>query len=139
MNVLETLKNTIKECDHFKVEDDDKVITALKFMLCFKTDEKSYNTWNERFNTMSTHPDNLQDNTLHSPDCLGTNSIEPKGLRENQYTINVYWCDLKQEFIATFDFYDGSTDGHNDYGSGDTKREAILNLVDNVDYKELER
>lgn len=94
-NILDTLRETIEECEHFGVTDDHKVITAFKFLLCFKTSEKSYNNWTERFNMLNEtpHPDNLQDNPSHSPDCVGVNAVHVKSDIEDTKTledINLY-------------------------------------------------
>ena len=68
-------------------------------------------------------------------DELPTN---PKGELHMQYTIQVDWDDMRHEFVAVFDWYDGAPDGHNTYGLGDTKAEAMLNLIENISDEELE-
>lgn len=58
---------------------------------------------------------------------------------DSNYTIHVTWeGDYRNEFIATFDSYDGAPDGDCTYGAGDTKGEAIMNLIENARKWELE-
>jgi len=63
---------------------------------------------------------------------------QPKESLSVKYTIHVDWDDIRQDFVAVFDWYDGAPDGHNTYGLGDTKAEAMLNLIENISDEELE-
>jgi hypothetical protein len=74
---------------------------------------------------------------IHGDEHLKSQS--PHGLLSNDYTINVNWDDMAREFMAVFDFYDGAPDGWNCIGRGDTKQEAVMNLIENAsdDYFEI--
>ena len=54
------------------------------------------------------------------------------------YTITVEYDIDQHEFIATFDSYDGAPDGDCTWGAGDTKGEALMNLIENARDWELE-
>lgn len=56
----------------------------------------------------------------------------------SQYIINVQYDVDRREFIATFDSYDGASDSDCTYGAGDTKGEALMNLIENARAWELE-
>jgi len=56
----------------------------------------------------------------------------------SQYVIHVQWDDVRQEFMATFDSYQGAPDSDCTWGAGDTKGEAAMNLIENARKWELE-
>ena len=57
---------------------------------------------------------------------------------DTQYVINVTWDDIGYEFKATFDSYQGAPDSDCTYGAGDSKGEALMNLIENARQWELE-
>lgn len=57
---------------------------------------------------------------------------------DTQYVINVTYDIDRQEFMATFDSYQGAPDSDCTYGAGDTKGEALMNLIENARKWELE-
>ncbi len=57
---------------------------------------------------------------------------------DTQYVINVTWDDIAYEFKAAFDSYQGAPDSDCTYGAGDTKGEALMNLIENARQWELE-
>ena len=56
----------------------------------------------------------------------------------SNYAINVEYDIDRREFIATFDSYDGAPDSDCTWGAGDTKGEALMNLIENARAWELE-
>ena len=56
------------------------------------------------------------------------------------YTITVTYDDngYENRFVATFDSYQGAPDSDCTYGVGDTKGEALMNLIENARAWELE-
>lgn len=45
MNLYETLKETLTDCETTQTKSDSDVIRYLKFILSLKTDEKSYDAF----------------------------------------------------------------------------------------------
>ncbi len=54
------------------------------------------------------------------------------------YTITVTYDVDRREFISTFDSYQGAPDSDCTWGAGDTKGEALMNLIENARNWELE-
>ncbi len=55
-----------------------------------------------------------------------------------QYIINVEWDGDRYEFIATFNSYDRMPNSKCTYGAGNSKGEALMNLIENAKKWELE-
>lgn len=47
--------------------------------------------------------------------------------------IYVDYEEVTDQYYATFDGYDGSPDAYDPRGIGDSKKEAIMNLLDNIE------
>ncbi len=57
---------------------------------------------------------------------------------DTQYVINVTWDNDRKDFVATFSSYQAGDDSDCTYGAGDTKGQALMDLIENATDCELE-